>query len=133
MRAGTTPDGAVQFLGWRDTQRNEDCSFTIVAGKMRCVPLYTILSTFFADSACRVSGAFVASSCTTPKYVASSSTATCGGVDRVFAAGPVTAGAYLLSGTTCNMAYSTTSGISIVAPGAEVPLTSFVEVTESIQ
>ena len=32
MRVGTTEDGAKTFLGWRDTMRDEDCSFVRAAG-----------------------------------------------------------------------------------------------------
>src|SRR5262245_45947669 len=41
MRVGTTPDGAKEFIGWRDTQRNENCSFfTSTDGMRRCLPVF---------------------------------------------------------------------------------------------
>jgi hypothetical protein len=46
-------DGSKQFIGWRDTMRNEDCSFaTAEAGMVRCLPAVGAYATFYADAGC---------------------------------------------------------------------------------
>ncbi len=54
-------DGTRQFVGWRDTQRGEDCAFMVAAdGVERCLPVESDESasyslngfTFWSDSAC---------------------------------------------------------------------------------
>jgi hypothetical protein len=53
-RMGVTPDGARMFLGWRDTMRNEDCSFSLAAdGVLRCIPVgYALFVNYYSDAQC---------------------------------------------------------------------------------
>jgi hypothetical protein len=47
-------DGSKQFtFVWRDTQRDEDCTFGRVAGgELRCIPATSAIRIYFADSGC---------------------------------------------------------------------------------
>ncbi len=46
-------DGSKQFVGWRDTERDEDCSFqTAEDGKLRCLPSTGGSVQYFSDSGC---------------------------------------------------------------------------------
>lgn len=46
-------DGAKQFLGWRDTQRGENCSFNAhEEGGIRCLPMGAFVSTYGVDESC---------------------------------------------------------------------------------
>ncbi|MEJ7728245.1 MAG: hypothetical protein WKG00_03435 [Polyangiaceae bacterium] len=49
-------DGASQFLGWRDTERDEDCTFRKAAdGKMRCLTdVPVIAAQAYEDAACTI-------------------------------------------------------------------------------
>ncbi len=129
MRAGRTADGAAQFLGWRDTQRNENCSFRVFAGQLRCVPdfLFITPNGYYADAACSVPAAPAsATACQQPGYVGT--TDTCGMATHIYITGAVSA-AYLKAGTSCVAAAPTMA----VAAGAEVDPASFAAVTESVE
>lgn len=54
MRVIVSGDGAKAFLGWHDSQRNEDCLFiTAIDGQQRCLPLdFSVFGIYFSDSAC---------------------------------------------------------------------------------
>lgn len=60
---GTTPDGAAMFVGWYDSERQEECNFFLTTrdGMKRCVPdssaALAYESGYFADSACSIPAA----------------------------------------------------------------------------
>jgi hypothetical protein len=64
-------DGSKQWIGWHDSQRNEDCGFTKAAdGATRCMPAGVAIVAYYADAACTQPLAYV--SCyqgTPPRYV----------------------------------------------------------------
>lgn len=45
-------DGSRQFVGWRDTLRNEDCGYYSIQGVMRCLPAIATTNYFFKDAQC---------------------------------------------------------------------------------
>jgi hypothetical protein len=60
-------DGSRQFLGWRDTLREVDCSFAVAAdGTWRCLPSGADAGRFFADASCTQRLATVPRGCTQP-------------------------------------------------------------------
>lgn len=69
-------DGARQFMGWRDTERDEDCAFTKTAdSETRCIPSSTLYASgYFSDSDCTqpyfslYAPAGACSGATAPKY-----------------------------------------------------------------
>jgi hypothetical protein len=75
--------------GWRDTERNVDCTFrTASDGKLRCLPATTKATLFFTDGACtspsRVA-LFTEIPCTGSSGFALVQSATCPVTTRVFA------------------------------------------------
>lgn len=63
-------DGAALFLGWRDTERNEDCGFSMaVDGKMRCMPEGAPATLNYSDTGCRTPIVAAAKGCAPPTYV----------------------------------------------------------------
>lgn len=132
-------DGSSQFVGWRDTKRNEDCSFLRHAdGSLRCMPAGAFASSFYADAQCTipVAALALASGCPQPIYVVSYATfATCGYdlVYRIYSvAGTLNGTLYARpSATTCTSTTAPT-GFSLYAAGAEMPSTEFVEASVKV-
>lgn len=141
MQVLTTPDGAKQFQGWFDTQRNEACFFAQASdGVMRCLP-NPAPSSLFADSSCSVPAAQVpqaTAACT--KYVAASVTftATCPQMvnyGAIFPASVVnpTPNVFVKSGAAC-VASTVLSGFVVVAvAGPEIPPSSFQSATLAVE
>jgi hypothetical protein len=131
MRILTTPDGAKQFSGWFDTQRNEECGFQVASdGVTRCMPTSIALSGgYFADAACAIPA--VLSSCT-PGYVATySQVSTCPAYVKygpVFAA-VTTSALFIKNGAQC-VSSSVPAGFTAYrAFGAEIAPSNFQSAT----
>ncbi len=139
-----TPDGAKQFSGWRDTVRNEDCTFVPTGdGMTRCLPTpsatsrYVYSATYFADASCTVPVAQVAASCTSlPSYILTADISDCQ-TSIVYTAvnmrgTQMYSSAYLKSGASCT---GLTANASVVyyGIGAAVPLTEFQTATRAIE
>lgn len=93
-------DGSQQWLGWHDTQAQEDCSFVSDgAGTLRCLPAVSQV-VFFSDSKCTTPLVAIAG-CTVPQH-ATLCGQTCGGVSgcHTYALGNQwTGGSVYLQGT----------------------------------
>jgi hypothetical protein len=138
-------DGARQFAGWQDTQRNEACNFFYLAGdgKRRCMPTGTAtLSGRFVDSACTIALLIASKGCAPPKYstIVPASGATCAyesryETHRVGAAVLPTATVYSKSTAgTCTgevNPYGATN--DTYASAGIAPATDFVEATEQVE
>lgn len=129
-------DGAREFLTgvWWDSQRQEDCSFTLAAdGKMRCLPPGNEFR-YFADAQCNTPMVMMQGACSPPKYGTSATEAACG-LDapstHVFAIGGPTSPAmiYGKSGSACFAIGPTTPDWQYFSVGAEIPANSFVAAT----
>jgi hypothetical protein len=103
-------DGAKQFLGWFDSQRQENCSFQVAAdGKTRCLPTTVLTFFYFYDPECKRPLAVSAPACPVRKYWADSlpigSTCSPLGGTRVFESGAKIAPAAPVyqGGQTCSL------------------------------
>ena len=129
-------DGAKQYLSnvWFDSQRNEDCSFTVGGdGKQRCLPQGAAFN-LYADAACATAIVFVEAGCTAPEYALSKTDSTCGGPSQmhVFSVGAATTPSafYTLNGASCQgLGPAPTTGYLFFPVGAEIPASSFVGAT----
>jgi hypothetical protein len=134
-------DGAKQFLfQWRDTQRNEDCSFGLAGdGVLRCMPGTAInFGGYFSDADCtqRLFYQVANSACVVQGSTLGTLTesAGCEYRSRRFIVTPITRPAmiHVLSNGTCTETPSTTS-FDYFAVGAEVPPSSFVAASNQVE
>lgn len=139
-------DGSRQFIGWRDSQANEDCGYQKAAdGKLRCLPLGSgaLSLGYFTEGGCSQPLIVLAKGCAAPKYalepLTGGAACTTAGV-RVKRFGTPYAGttAYTGSPGSC-AAVAPTTFASLKAtwdlygaPGAEVPPNTYVEATEKV-
>lgn len=57
-------DGARQFWGWWDSERNERCNFTAAAdGELRCLPSARVAAAFWGDPGCATTRLIAAQTC----------------------------------------------------------------------
>jgi hypothetical protein len=148
-RYWTGSDGSRQFIGWRDTGRNEDCAVgTASDGQLRCLPTLstgcsgTVATGMWAgyvysDASCTIPAVAVnAESASTVQYVTSgasdSSTGCTRYVTTVYSVGDRAASVYTLSGATCS-AYPMSSAYVAFNLGAEVAPSSLVAMTETVE
>lgn len=136
-------DGAREFVGWRDTERNEDCVFSLASdGQIRCRPQGAGFTMYYGDAACtqpivpvvKLTDAACATALT-PKYATlyESCPAVPGATQiLLLAAAPVgvPSSIYLKSGAECIA--TTPSDTSDYYPGTPVPESSFVAATEMV-
>jgi len=121
-------DGAKQFVGWFDSQRSENCTFSLHAdGQIRCLPISTGLSaySYYSDATCRtLLASRSASNAPAPAYAYSGNGTGC----QLFSiAAPYTGSVYMALSTCTNVTASTSSDFFLL--GDEIPGTSFVAVT----
>jgi hypothetical protein len=112
MKVLTTPDGAKSFQGWHDTQLDIDCQFLAATdGQTRCLPLGTAYAqTFFAAGG----------SCA-PTY-------------RIYAVSGVYSGAvYVGTPASCNADNGNTASYTFFSLGGEVPPSTFVAGSITVQ
>ncbi len=141
----TGSDGSKQttrnFAGWFDSQRNEPCSVGVAAdGKRRCLPSAISMGGFFADAACTTplaqtfravtNPACGGASANAPKYASKASFDPNGcAVTQLMTLGAKHGGqVYQGSPAFCSPA-NTGDLYDFYLVGAEVPASSFVEVT----
>jgi hypothetical protein len=150
-------DGSKEFIGWHDSQRNEDCSvYPALDGTTRCMPT-AVTASYYADSNCTQPIALVTvpacGAATAPGYVRATgvpSTPPIGG-GHVFPVGSpasLPASAYTVGGTyaadagACGPVFmysciavaaaawtSVTSTSTGYTVGAELPPSTFVQMT----
>ena len=137
----TTVDGAKSFLGWRDTQRNENCTFRLAAdGKYRCLPAtFAGEIGWYLDAACTTAIFSATARCPAPAWLRVADDA-CGGTgERIFSPQPLswTNGMeiYSLNGATCTGSFpvSAPAGLVLFTAGAEAPLSGFQEGGEDLE
>lgn len=129
-------DGAKEYLAgiWWDSQRQEDCSFTLAGdGKMRCLPAGSDFR-YFVDAQCQTPMVMMQGACSAPKYGISATEAACGldaPTTHVYAIGGPTSPAmiYGKSGSSCFAIGPTTPDWQYYSVGAEIPADSFVAAT----
>lgn len=140
MQVLTTPDGAKQFQGWFDTQRNEPCGFQLAYdGVTRCLPTFP----FVAFAAAGANGSYVDASCTQPAveaalcstvtYILVLQSSTCPSVGpRVFPATQITA-RFVKNGAPCTATPIPTGSIVFGVSGPEIPPSSFQSATLAVE
>ncbi len=115
-------DGAKQFVGWFDSARSEECTFRSyeVDGTLRCLPtaIAPYQPGFFADADCKTPLALAQPSGPV-KY------ALLGDSKRIYAATPFAGTPYSNVTGSCK----TVDGSNLLAIGAEVPGSAFVQAT----
>lgn len=130
----TAEDGTKTPLGFRDTARNEDCSFQMVDGRFRCLPSgASVRDDWFSDSTCKKRLAMTSKGCDAPT-VALAQTTYCAPTGyqstSVYALGPRYTGAsvYTTSGGSCTAqpATSYTANWDLYQLGDEIALDQFV-------
>lgn len=135
MRTLVTADGARAFLGWRDTQLNLDCGFSVAGdGRTRCLPSGNAsYSGYFADSACTqpLAQASVAAGCV-PTLAWRMDPNSCQYLLRVYAIGAEFTGPTVYVGAACTSTAAAPYG-RFFSVGAEVPPSTYVEATEQLQ
>jgi hypothetical protein len=127
-------DGASQFIGWRDTQQNIDCSFFLAEdGHTRCLPS-TFASLFYADPSCTTPilvflCATGAGQATVPIPGATSCEST---EYRAYDVGPLTTPALIYSNPPACTAVQTPSSFFVYSTAGAEPPTAYVAATESV-
>lgn len=130
----TAEDGTKTPFGFRDTARNEDCSFQMIDGKLRCLPSgASVRDEWFSDSTCKKRLVMASKGCDVPT-VALSQTTYCAATGyksvSVYNVGPRYNGTsvYILSGASCTAqpASSYTTSWDLYQLGEEIPLDQFV-------
>ena len=135
MQTLTTPDGAKQFVGWFDTERNEACQFSTAAdGVTRCLPTpmairFTLASSttgLFADMACTVFAVDVsAPQCPDLHYIAVAQALTCPPSGLSVYRATTSTTRYFKNGATCTATAIPTNPIVYAADGSEVAPSAF--------
>lgn len=141
VRYGSSPDGARMFLGWYDNERKENCIvYQVGQGKMKCLPQDSVqTSVYFEDAAC-VHPLAIRTKCGTavPRYVVKVTVPNgqCGTETTysVFSTKMevVPTQLFQLVGTNCTIT-SASPALQYYAPSTEIPVMSFVEMTERIE
>jgi hypothetical protein len=147
-----TPDGAKQFIGWHDAERNENCAFEFAAdGQQHCLPVWVVpdgifaggphFGSYSADAGCSQPLAHVGVGCpgVPPKYAALSVSMACSaegldvrGAVQLFAMGPQVqqAAIYIGSPGSCSLYTNAPPGdYYLVQLDKEIPPSSFVAAT----
>lgn len=134
-------DGSKAYLPyiWYDSQRQEDCYFTVAAdGKERCLPTTSVASAgvFFADAACSTPVPYWYANCSV-KYVLTYGANMClavSGAAHIYDLGaPVNPPVlYTKSGNSCVSAGAPNPSYSYYSMGPEVSPSSFVASTVQI-
>lgn len=122
-------DGAKQFIGWHDAERDDDCSFTMHAnGTVRCLPGGATYA-FFADAGCTIAIAFMAKGAAVPKYAVKSEAS---GVRIYASTKPYSGPVFGSTAGKCSDITSGTTAYSLFAVGDEVPASAFVSAAEKV-
>lgn len=141
MQVLTTPDGAKQFQGWFDTQRNEPCSFAQSAdGVTRCIPAVAA-STLFADANCSTPAALLlapSTGCTSYITTSQSLSTTC---PQMVHDGPIFPATvvspmpkvFTKSGSLCVESTVSSAFVIAVVSGPEIPPSSFQSATLAVE
>jgi hypothetical protein len=138
-----TADGASSFVGWYDSQRNEDCGFGPAPdGATRCLPQTYVTAFLYADSGCSepiygINTEQLQDGCASlPAYIWSTSGGSpnaCGIMEggnralRTLGAGTNPSTVYYATGANCTEYPQTiVDTMSFFALGAQIPMSSFV-------
>lgn len=139
MRVGTTPDGAKQWIGWHDMQRNEDCGFQIASdGMTRCLPSAGAnISNIYSDAQCTVHMGYYAACSPAPTLAVALGTYLTGGqCDRTVHIFPVTGiytgNVFQKSGNSCGMITRDPS-VAFASLGPEIAASEFQSMTVGIE
>lgn len=137
-------DGSRQFVGWRDTERDEDCSFQQAEdGQTRCTPTYLAPAVYYADAGCTQPLAAVSKPATglcgvtvttpVPQYAADYRTTLCSGSVKVLQVGATALPSlvYTFSGT-CGAGVAPNAAFDYYST-TPVPASSFVAATEEVE
>ena len=130
-------DGSKQFIGWRDTERNEDCSFYAAAdGTHRCFPAAAgSASGYFGDAGC-TAPLYLLTACKAPAgaTVFASDGDICAATYRIHQLGPKYTAATAYAGTPAAcQSVTPPASYTLHGLGAEIPLTNFVEATVELE
>jgi hypothetical protein len=139
QRIRKTADGAETFLGWRDTQINQDCAFkTASDGELRCLPTNVAArGAFYIDSGCtQPAVAQQTNACTQAAYASDEDSSTCPARTKLHALGTALANGatyyyQAAPGSPCETRTAGAVGTTIYPLGAEVTATDFVKATVS--
>ncbi|HEX2879865.1 MAG TPA: hypothetical protein VHO25_10075 [Polyangiaceae bacterium] len=135
VRAVLTEQGQQSWMGWRDTERGEDCAFQRdAAGTLRCLPSAVTNAVFFADPACAVRVAMVDTS--EVSYAAQRETSQCNAGVRIYPLrGAIETPTSLFATDDSGRCFSVTvpSAALFRAVGDEVPPTEFVSGLEGVE
>jgi hypothetical protein len=130
-------DGSQVITGMHDSQRNEDCAFTIAAdGVLRCLPSGSYSVGVYTDAGCAQPIVGVAKGCTATYAIVAAATS-CGAQTHVYTLGPAFTGAksYALNDDGICVTYPATgittfeTTLDLYTLGSEVPASSFVQGT----
>lgn len=134
-------DGARHFAGWRDRERDAECSFQRAQdGQMRCLPSSAAMNaSWFGDAACTKPLAYTSKGCEVPQTAALTEKY-CAGVaapTRVFALGAPYRGASVYtkssSGCTASPAQGFAESYDLYTVGAEIAPDAFVAAREATE
>jgi hypothetical protein len=130
LRYYEASDGAKQFLGWRDSERNEDCGFGIHAdGSTRCLPTGAIYAAiYFSDAGCTNALAYAAKTTPPTKYASKFD----GVGARIYSATPYNGTVYSGSPSSCNASTAAAAALKLFTVGAEVASSAFVSATAKV-
>jgi len=134
-------DGSKQFIGWWDSQRQEDCVMVPAKdGKLRCLPAANVAITGYADANCSVPVVTVRKGCAAPSaaiVMETSGNVSCSlgyayaayGVDPAKFTGTLYGGSPSTCKVTTGEPYAETMDFHRLS--SEIPPTSFVAVNQT--
>jgi len=129
-------DGSKEFIGWHDSQRNEDCGFVTASdGTMRCLGGSGVASvgTYFSDTGCTqpLVLAQTGTGCAVPSIASKATLTSCSTVYyTLFQVGSSFTGTpYSGTPSSCTKVTTTLPGYAVYNLGPEVPASSFVAAT----
>jgi hypothetical protein len=131
-------DGSKAFAGWRDTERDEDCSFMKTGdGRAHCLPTAAYAISYFSDQNCTQPLVMTSKGCNPPGYAYEQQAAACtgGGVAGLRKVGGRFTGQTVYTGnaTRCTgMAASSLTGTyDLYALGEKLSLDDFVSAEDT--
>lgn len=133
-------DGSRQFMGWRDTTRNEDCSFLKSEdGQLRCLPTATYAS-YYSDAGCSqplLAVAKATPNCgavafAAPAYALDVGTAQCGTM-RIWKVGAAVAPGMIYVGSPASCTGTAPLDVYAYYSTTHITPTEFVAATEQVE
>lgn len=135
VRAVLTEQGQQSWIGWRDTERDEDCAFQRdAAGTLRCLPSEVTSDVYFADAECTVR--IAAATDREANYASQRETNQCNAGVRIYPLGgaiEAPTGVFTTNHRGRCVSAAVPGSATFRAVGDEVPSTEFVSALQGVE